>query len=89
MSFAEKEKANKGKDERYLNDLIQAIGQCTAWSHLRGSGRQGSAIADKLVAFGSDDSWKKVLRKASASCAESIKDEWKTFSEAYDDKVFE
>ncbi len=89
VTFAEKEKANKGKDERYLNDLMQAIGQCTAWSHLRGSGRQGSAIADKLVAFGSNDSWKKVLRKASAGCAESIKDEWKTFSEAYDNKVFE
>jgi uncharacterized protein (DUF2252 family) len=89
VSFAEKDKAGKGKDERYLNDLMQAIGQCTAWSHLRGSGRQGSAIADKLVDFGGDESWKKVLRKASATCADTIKDEWKTFSEAYDDKVFE
>lgn len=84
VSFAE-----KGKDERYLNDLMHAIGQCTAWSHLRGSGRQGSAIADKLVAFGDDESWKKVMRKASASCADTIKDEWKIFSEAYDDKAFE
>jgi uncharacterized protein (DUF2252 family) len=84
VSFVE-----KGNDERRLNELMQAIGQCTAWSHLRGSGRQGSAIADKLVAFGGDDSWKKVLRKASASCADNISAEWKTYSEAYDDKVFE
>ena len=89
VSFAEKDKTGKGKDERYLNDLMQAIGQCTAWSHLRGSGRQGSAIADKLVAFGNDESWQKILRKASASCSETINTEWKTYSEAYDDKVFE
>lgn len=79
----------KGNDERRLNELMLAIGQCTAWSHLRGSGRQGSAIADQLVEFGSNDSWQKVLRKASASCANTIDTEWKTFSEAYDDKVFE
>ena len=62
----------KGNDERRLNELMLAIGRCTAWSHLRGSGRQGSAIADKLVAFGSDDSWLKVLRKASTTCADNI-----------------
>jgi uncharacterized protein (DUF2252 family) len=83
VSFVE-----KGNDERRLNELMQTIGQCTAWSHLRGSGRQGSAIADKLVAFGSDDSWQKVLRKASAACADTINSEWKTYSEAFDDKVF-
>jgi hypothetical protein len=40
------------------------------------------------VDFGGDDSWQKVLRKASAACADSINDEWKTYSAAYDDKVF-
>ena len=78
----------KGNDERRLNELMLAIGRCTAWSHLRGSGRQGSAIADQLVDFGSDDSWQKVLRKASATCADNISTEWKAYSEAYDDKVF-
>jgi uncharacterized protein (DUF2252 family) len=78
----------KGNDERRLNELMLAIGRCTAWSHLRGSGRQGSAIADKLVDFGSDDSWLKVLRKASTICANTISTEWKTYSEAYDDKMF-
>ena len=79
----------KGNDERRLNELMLAIGRCTAWSHLRGSGRQGSAIADRLVAFGSDDSWLKVLRKASTTCADNINVEWKTYSEAYDNKVFD
>lgn len=78
----------QGNDVRRLNELMLAIGRCTAWSHLRGSGRQGSAIADQLVEFGSDDSWQKVMRRASASCAENIGVEWKTYSEAYDDKAF-
>lgn len=78
----------KGSDERGLNELMLAIGQCTAWSHLRGGGHEGSAIADELIAFGSEESWKKLLRKASATCADTIFDEWKTYSEAYDDKVF-
>ena len=79
----------KGNDEGRLNELMLAIGQCTAWSHLRGSGHQGSAIADQLVAFGSDLSWQKVLRKASATCADTISAEWKTYSAAYDDKAFD
>jgi uncharacterized protein (DUF2252 family) len=66
-----------------------AIGRCTAWSHLRGSVRQGSVIADKLVDFGSDDSWLKVLRKASTTCANTISTEWKTYAKAYDSKVFD
>ena len=79
----------KGNDVRRLNELMLALGQCTAWSHLRGSGRQNSAIADQLIAFGGTESWQKELRKASAACADSINAEWKTFAEAYDDKVFE
>ena len=79
----------KGNDDSRLSGLMLAIGQCTAWSHLRGSGRQGSAIADALVAFGGAESWQKELRKASATCADTINAEWKTFAEAYDDKAFE
>ena len=72
-----------------LNELMQAIGQCTAWSHLRGSGRQRSAIADELIAFADDEQWTKLLRKASAVSADNIVSEWKAFSEAYDNKVFD
>ncbi|MBC7711089.1 MAG: DUF2252 family protein [Rhizobacter sp.] len=79
----------KGSDETRLNELMLAIGQCTAWSHLRGSGRQRSAIADELVAYGGDPSWPKELRKASAACADTIDAQWQTFAAAYDDKAFE
>ena len=83
---AEFEEKKDGKCS--LNNLMRSIGQCTAWSHLRGSGYRGSATTDMLVAFGNDDSWKKVLRKASATTAEAIKAEWKIYSEAYDTKAF-
>lgn len=76
-------------DPHQIDLLMQAIGQCTAWSHLRGSGRQRSAIADELIAFGGDAQWPKLLRKASAVCAENVATEWTAFSEAYDHKVFE
>ena len=84
VSFAEKD-----GDPHRLDQLMQAIGQCTAWSHLRGSGRQRAAIADELIAFGGDETWSKLLRKASAVCADNVVSEWKLFSEAYDDKVFD
>ena len=83
VSFSEKD-----SDPHRLDELMQAIGQCTAWSHLRGSGRQRSSIADELVTFGSDEQWPKLLRKASSVCADTITSEWKIFSDAYDDKVF-
>lgn len=84
VSFAEEVHAPHGLDQ-----LMQAIGQCTAWSHLRGSGRQRSAIADQLIDFGCDDHWPKFLRTASAACADSVTAEWMTFSSAYDDGAFE
>ncbi len=84
VSFTEKD-----GDPRRFDELMQAIGQCTAWSHLRGSGRQRSAIADELMAFASDEQWPKLLRKASVVCADNITSEWKVFSEAFDDKVFD
>jgi uncharacterized protein (DUF2252 family) len=76
------------KEGDHLGDLMRAVGRCTAWSHLRGSGRQGAAIADQLISFGQDESWSKVLRRASATCAENVASEWHEFAEAYDDKAF-
>ena len=76
-------------DPHRLDELMRAVGQCTAWSHLRGSGRQRSAIADELMAFGRDQRWPKLFLKVSTVCADNVASEWKLFSEAYDDKVFE
>ena len=40
-----------------LKDLIQTLGEIVAWGHLRSSGRQGSAIADELIAFAQEHTW--------------------------------
>ena len=88
VSFTQKD-ADDASGGDHLRSLMSSIGQCTAWSHLRASGRQGSATADELIAFGADTTWSKTLRKASAVCAENIADEWKEFARAYDDKAFE
>lgn len=42
---------------RRLEDLIGTLGQITAWDEMRGSGRQGSAIADHLIAFAKAPDW--------------------------------
>jgi uncharacterized protein (DUF2252 family) len=83
VSFVE-----KAGNPKHLNELVHAIGQCTAWSHLRGSGRQKSAIADNLIEFASEDAWPMHLSKASVETASKIQSEWKTFCAAYDDGVF-
>lgn len=83
VSFVEKD-----REPVRLDQLMRAIGGCTAWSHLRGSGRQRSTIADELVEFAGDERWLKLLRKASAASADSINAEWQVYSEAYDDNVF-
>jgi uncharacterized protein (DUF2252 family) len=41
--------------------LIQTLAELVAWGHLRSSGRQGSAIADELIAFAQDPSWQTEL----------------------------
>ncbi|MBC7516145.1 MAG: DUF2252 family protein [Alkalinema sp. FL-bin-369] len=40
-----------------LTAFIQTLGEVVAWGHLRSSGRQGSAIADELIAFAQEHTW--------------------------------
>lgn len=37
-----------------LREAVSAMGRIVAWDQLRSSGRQGSAIADELIAFGEE-----------------------------------
>jgi uncharacterized protein (DUF2252 family) len=43
----------RGKPKR-LTKLVETMAQVTAWGQLRSSGRQESAIADRLIAFAQD-----------------------------------
>jgi uncharacterized protein (DUF2252 family) len=50
----------KGKQSR-LEKVVTTMGSLTAWGQLRSSGRQGSAIADRLIAFAQDPHWHQPL----------------------------
>lgn len=45
------------RSPKQLKALIETLASIVAWGHLRSAGRQRSAIADDLIAFGSDLSW--------------------------------
>ena len=68
-----------------LSQLVADMGRIVAWSHLRSSGRQGSAIADDLVAFGSRRKWKDELMAVADTCAAQVRRDAATFNAAVDD----
>ncbi len=71
-----------------LEQLIENMGQIVAWSHLRGAGRQGSAIPDALVEFGGKTGWRKDLLNAAEDCAASTGKDWRAYCEACADGYF-
>ncbi|MBD2752841.1 DUF2252 domain-containing protein [Spirosoma validum] len=77
-----------GKHKK-VESLIATMGQLCAWSHLRSSGRQGSAIADELIAFGLDlDAWQQLLIDYAYAYARQVKADYTTYCQAYDDEFF-
>ena len=67
---------------------IETMGKIVAWSQLRSSGREGSAIADELIRFGLDTAWCAPLLSASEDCAQQIGKDSAAFNRAFDDGVF-
>lgn len=68
-----------GGDIDNLRDAVTTMGRVTAWAALRASGRQGSAIADELIAFASVRGWKsEVVAMARRVAARTIT-EWRIF----------
>ena len=72
-----------------LNLTVQNMGQMLAWAQLRSSGRQGSANADDLMAFGQRKKWKAELLATARSCATQVKKDAATFNAAYDSGKFD
>lgn len=72
-----------GKLKR-MEQVIRSMGELVAWSHLRGSGRTGSAIADELIQFGSRRDWQVPLLKYAMSYALKIEADWKIYCLEYD-----
>ena len=68
-----------------VSGVIEEMGQLMAWAHLRSSGRQGSAIADELIDFGtSARSWRRDLLDAAHQCAAQVENDWKAYCQAHD-----
>ncbi|MFC3109364.1 DUF2252 domain-containing protein [Undibacterium arcticum] len=71
-----------------LQHVMSTMGSIVAWDQLRSAGRQGSAIADELIAFGQSRKWEKQLLSLSQDCAAQVHKDWQIYSDAYDDGVF-
>jgi uncharacterized protein (DUF2252 family) len=54
----------------------------TAWSQLRSGGRQGSAIADELIAFGGHAGWSAELLRYARAYARQVRSDWRAFAAA-------
>jgi uncharacterized protein (DUF2252 family) len=78
-----------GRGATGLTGVIRLMGQCTAWAHLRSSGREGSAIADELIEFGQARRWRKTLLSTAAHCAEQVAQDWAVYAQAFDDGAFQ
>ncbi|APA87379.1 DUF2252 domain-containing protein [Paraburkholderia sprentiae WSM5005] len=72
-----------------LEEVINNMAQLSAWAQLRSGGRQKSAIADDLIAFGSRRDWQMPLIELAAQCAAQVAADWKAYREAYDRGAFE
>ncbi|QHI97668.1 DUF2252 domain-containing protein [Xylophilus rhododendri] len=71
-----------------IRDAIATMGQLVAWGQLRSAGRQGSAIADELMAFGADGAWQAELQAAARQMAQQTLADAAGFNQAWDDGAF-
>jgi len=68
-----------------VRDVIQDMGRLVAWAQLRSAGRQGSVIADELIAFGAArKKWQSDLVLAARGCAKQVRKDWAAYCTAYD-----
>jgi len=64
---------------RDMYRVISDMGLLTASAQLRSAGRQGSAIADDLIAFGGNDGWTSEILAYSRHYAEKVRSEYDIF----------
>ena len=72
-----------------LENLVGNMGRLCAWGHLRSGGRQGSAIADELIAFGLEyGTWRDPLIEYARHYARQVRMDYRAYCIAYDDDYF-
>jgi uncharacterized protein (DUF2252 family) len=67
-----------GKLKR-LEKVVATMGELAAWGQLRSSGRQGSAVADELIAFAHDATWQKELLHYAARYSHQVLADYQEF----------
>ncbi len=68
-----------------VQTAVSTMGQLVGWGHLRASGREGSACADELMAFGRRQKWRRQLLDAAQDCAAQVRRDASTFQQAWRD----
>ncbi|MEA3120288.1 MAG: hypothetical protein QOI13_3558 [Paraburkholderia sp.] len=71
-----------------LEMVIDNMAQLSAWAQLRSSGRQGSATADELIAFGDRKDWQLPLTEIASRCAEQVAIDWRAYCIRFDQGAF-
>lgn len=67
-----------------IKNLLARMAEIVAWDQLRSGGRNGSAIADELIAFGESATLKNDLLAYAQSYARQVEKDFEKFAEAYD-----
>ena len=62
-----------------LNSLIEIMAQVTASTHLHGSGKSGAAIADDLIAFANDSTWRNKILTYACKYAQQVQLDYQDF----------
>jgi uncharacterized protein (DUF2252 family) len=71
-----------------LGLIMVTMGHVLGWSHLRASGREGSAIADDFVKFGGERWWVRETLAFARRYREVVKADYNEFVSAYDAGAF-
>jgi len=68
----------------HLRSAAKSMGRLTAWAQLRSSGREGSAVADDLVAFADASGWKQRIIEYGRSYEVQVRRDYKEFVGAHE-----
>lgn len=71
-----------GSKAKRMATVLEMMGKVTAWSQLRSTGRQGSAIADDLIAFAQTTAWQQDLMTYAQAYATRVEQDYRDFSAA-------
>ncbi|MBB5635128.1 uncharacterized protein (DUF2252 family) [Pedobacter cryoconitis] len=73
---------------RDIYQVIDDMASLTAYSHLRSSGRKGSAIADELIEFGQQQDWQEQLIDYAFNYSKRVKKDYKIFKQGYESGIY-